>query len=230
MNFDFLQNETYGKYIPKKTPTDYPKLLESLIKIGEKFEPKFEIKENSIEYEFYKNLLYYFTDNDKCKWNLSKGLFLSGKKGLGKSLCLKIISKMYFYKNNLPPMQIKKSFASIGMESLCVKQDGKLHNLDKFYNYTKMNLFCDEVMRESENKDKTINNFGTIEQPFSSGLHQMYRNFCDNGKIYHFTTNYWNVKGFENGKLIADTYGNEIHDRIIEMCNIIELKGESKRV
>lgn len=228
--FDFLENDDFGKYKPLKINSSTNALKRAIVAVGLKFEPNFAIKRNSFESWLYENLIFYFTDNEKCEWDLSKGLLFTGKKGLGKSLSLKIIRMIYYYQNNMPKLQVKKSFGMVGLETLSIKENGKLNNLEKFYQLAKKgNLFCDEVMRESANEYKQINNFGTIEQPFSTAMHSMYRNFTDKGNLYHFTTNYWNAKGYENGEILASVYGGEICDRLKEMCNIIEFKGESKR-
>ena len=122
-------------------------------------------------------------------------------------------------------LQKKKSFRFYGFEGVGRSKE----TMNEFYKLCNNNLFIDEVMRETADDSKVINNFGTKEKPFSTGMHQMYRKFCDEGKLYHFTTNYWNIPQKENGKMFGDIYGNEIQDRIIEMCNIIEFKGNSKR-
>lgn len=216
-----IQNDKFGKYVPEKVETDLVVIASVVNEIGKNYEPNFKI-ETDFDKQLYKNLLLYFTDNPKCEWNLSKGLFFHGKKGTGKSLSIKIINRLYFYlQGNV--IQRKKNFSMFAIESL-------KSNLDGFITLTQNNLFCDEVMRETKDDSKVIVNFGTREQPFSDGVHSMYRNFCNNGKLYHFTSNYWNVEGAENGKLISQIYGGEIHDRLLEMCNFIEFKSESKRL
>lgn len=220
MNLDFLNNDDFGKYTPDQVKADYKVFSEMLIGVGKKFEPKFTIDDK----DFYNNLIYYFNDDPKCEWDLSKGLLFHGKKGLGKSLSLKIIKKLYYYRNRHGMMQSKKNFNFYGMESIT-----KPNEIENFYSLCGKSLFIDEVMRETADASKTVNNYGTKEKPFSTAMHQMYRNFCDKGVLYHFTTNYWNISGKENGQMFANTYGNEIHDRLKEMCNIIEFKGESKR-
>lgn len=229
MNLDFLDKKDFGKYKPEPIETNLDLLKTVVIKIGEKFEKNFKIEKDSIQAKMYQNLLYYFTDDSRCDWKLDKGLFFSGKKGVGKSMSMKIMRELFLCGHNIPSLQRKKFFHFVGMEKLSVKEGKSLKYLEEFYLKTSNNLFCDEVMRESKGQYKEINNFGTIEQPFSVGIHQMYRNFCDKGMLYHFTTNYWHVDEYPNGDLFAKTYGNEIHDRLIEMCNIIEIKGESFR-
>lgn len=221
MNLDFLHNDNFGKYTPEQVPCDYSKLSKLLIEVGKKFEPKFAIDDKA----FYNNLIYYFCDNPKCEWDLSKGLLFHGKKGLGKSLSLKIIKKLYFYRTHHGFLQPKKSFDFYGMESVGRGKD----ELEIFYKKCEKSLFVDEVMRETADDSKVVNNWGTKEKPFSTAMHQMYRNFCDKGTLYHFTTNYWELSSYPDGAMFAKTYGSEIHDRLKEMCNIIHFKGESKR-
>lgn len=223
--FERIAADNFGKYSPKQIETDIPasSIQKILLDVGKKYEPKFKI-ETKEEIWLYTNLIYYFQDNPKCEWDLSKGLFFHGTKGVGKSFCLKIIKRLYYYGAGGTFFKKEKVFKSFGMENL--KNETATF---REYISRKANVFCDEVMRETADDRKVIVDYGTYEQPFSTGLHQMYRNYCDEGKLYHFTTNYWNVKGKENGELLSDVYGGEIHDRLKEMCNIIELKGESYR-
>lgn len=221
MNLDLIKNDHFGKYQPQEVPI-YENIKRIIVEIGVKYDPKFAI-ESKFDVNLYTNMVYYFSDNDKCEWDLSKGLFFHGKKGLGKSMSLKIFKKLYFYKHLHLSLQPKKNYAFFAMEGL-------KDNLQEFNELTNKNLFLDEVMRETKDDSKIIVNYGTREQPFSDGIHKMYRNFCDKGRLYHFTSNYWNLADKPNGKLFAETYGAEIHDRLIEMCNFIEFKGDSKRV
>lgn len=221
MNLDLIKNDHFGKYQPQEVPI-YENIKRIIVEIGVKYDPKFAI-ESKFDVNLYINMVYYFSDNDKCEWDLSKGLFFHGKKGLGKSMSLKIFKKLYFYKHLHLSLQPKKNYAFFAMEGL-------KDNLQEFNELTNKNLFLDEVMRETKDDSKIIVNYGTREQPFSDGIHKMYRNFCDKGRLYHFTSNYWNLADKPNGKLFAETYGAEIHDRLIEMCNFIEFKGDSKRV
>ena len=149
---------------------------------------------------------------------------LHGTKGLGKSFSFKVIKQMYLLGAGGAIFKKEKGFQTFGMENL-KNETALFRQLVK----DRINLFCDEVMRETADNRKVIMDYGTSEQPFSTGLHQMYRNFCDNGNIYHFTTNYWNTPTLKNGDAIGEVYGFEIQDRLKEMCNIIELKGDSYR-
>lgn len=213
----------FGKIKPRKHKTEYNTLAQLINSIGAKYEPNFKVGEN--QKELYTNLCYYFTNNPACIWDLSKGLFLHGKKGVGKSLCMKIFKQIYLQNNYHCLLSPEKSFTVFNMETLSVGE-----GREQFYNYLNRNLFCDEVFRETKSEDKIINNYGTKEQPFSVGVHSMYRNYCDNGKLFHFSTNYWSVENattkYFNGEVFSQVYGAEITDRIIEMCNIIEVKNE----
>lgn len=218
---NYITEENYGKYTPKQVKSNF-RLINELVKtIGKKYEPNFAI-ETDFDRWLYNNIAYYFSNDPRCEWDLSKGLFFHGKKGTGKSLSMKIAEKIYYHRIDHGQFASNKSFRAFHIEQLA-------SNIAKFKDMCKNSLFCDEVMRETKDDSKVIHNYGTKEQPFSEGVHIMYRSFCDKGKLYHFTCNYWNVSGFENGKLISDVYGSEIHDRLIEMCNFVEFKGESKR-
>jgi hypothetical protein len=229
IDLSFLDKKDFGKYEPELIKTDLDGLFHILVAIGKKFDPNFEVKTHD-DIKHYQNVLFYFTDNPKCDWSLSKGILLHGKKGLGKSLTFKIIKEMYMNRHSIPfPMQPKKSFQIVAMESLSIKTNKELKHLSDFYNKTDKSLCLDEIMRESANETRTINNFGTIEKPLSTALHQMYRSFTQKGVLHHGTTNYWNTGNEENGTLFGKIYGNEIQNRCIEMFNLVELTGESKR-
>ena len=70
MNIDIIVNDNFGKYQPSqvKIPGEINQLINA---IGKKYEPSFEIKTDFDKW-LYNNMVYYFTDDPRCEWSLSK--------------------------------------------------------------------------------------------------------------------------------------------------------------
>ncbi len=72
MNMDIIASDNFGKYQPSQV--QIAGHINDVIKaIGKKYEPSFNIKTDFDKW-LYNNLVYYFTDDERCDWNLSKGL------------------------------------------------------------------------------------------------------------------------------------------------------------
>jgi len=148
------------------------------------------------------------------KANLSKGILLYGNCGVGKTMLFDILKRvgLIIYKNT----GIKKllfnniscgSFVNIFM--MTTKQNAMSMNLDNYFKGKK--LYIDDLGVEP----LCFNNYELMEQI----LFERHRN----NSLTFCTTN-MTIEG------IKHKYGFRVADRLTEMFNIIEWKGNTRRV
>lgn len=169
----------------------------------------FVIDENNEK--FIKNLYLYTIGDDKCEWNLEKGLFVGGKIGCGKTTIMRaytdMLSKMsgfnvqYF---RAPELYI--TYKHYGIESL-----------------KRRPILIDELGREQ----LEIYVDGARIRPIEDLMAMRY----EYGALTFFTSNFkisTLSAGYDDkGKKIG--YGEYIGDRLREMCNEVVLPGDSRR-
>ena len=147
------------------------------------------------------------------KSNLSKGILLYGNCGVGKTMLFDILKRvgLIIYKER----KIKKllfsniscgSFVNIFM--MTTKQNAMSMNLEKYF---KGRLYIDDLGIEP----LCFNNYELMEQI----LFERHRN----NSLTFCTTN-MTIEG------IKHKYGFRVSDRLTEMFNIIEWKGNTRRV
>lgn len=149
-------------------------------------------------------------------YSLSKGIFLAGNIGSGKSLLMRILSICRFEGFSFmmkDTRQVTEEFMSLGYDVLsrygrqavCFRSQQKVlkHALfDDLGSESPMNYFGNEV--------------NVMEQVILNryGLFQM------EGLLSHFTTN------LDIGELQV-LYGNRVYSRLYEMCNFLPLGGSA---
>jgi len=159
-----------------------------------------------------------------------KGLFIVGNYGTGKTSLIEVIGHFIFNSNTQKIKDIK----------------GLYHCLNTYRHlYSAMNLVTAHTVKEaSENKDKSIyagfleakiitiddifaedKSYGKeilkqfLEQRYSLGLKtSLIMNYSSEENSLEETLSEYGIR-----------YGNRLMDRLFEMCNIVEVKGKSKR-
>jgi DNA replication protein DnaC len=154
---------------------------------------------------FLVNLKYWLYNDEKCVFDLNKGILLLGKVGCGKTLLLETFCNLYnrIAKKIISPL-IKITNSRILTKEIL--EDSQQHN--------KRHLYIDDLGKEPNN----INNFGTNEKPIAELFYYRSRY-----KVFTFATANYNLESF------AEFYGTSTVDRFKDIFNIVELKGESKR-
>ena len=155
-------------------------------------------------------------DSLNRKITLKKGFFIFGDLGCGKSTLMRLLSEFKKINNDstykfLTASEICQSYKQLGsIDKFTFNEDGV---------QGKPATYCiDELGRET----KVVDNYGTKLDVISQVLQDRYVLWQSKGVITHLITNL----DFEE---LGNRYGEFIKERIIEMCNVIEFKGESKR-
>jgi DNA replication protein DnaC len=150
-------------------------------------------------------LYYYLVMSDNFNGNLKKGIILCGPYGTGKTTILEIIKRI------IEKVTIKRiTFVS----SMKLPELFEEKGMDYYY---RRPIILDEIGREA----KEINDYGTKKYPMIELLTHRY-----NHKALTFGTS-----NFSEDKLTGKNciYGEYIGERLKEMFNFIELKGNSRR-
>lgn len=136
------------------------------------------------------------------KGNLFKGILLTGNFGTGKTVLLKSFCNIVM---DLTPKRVSMLHAKE------IPAEIKKHGLEHFY---RRPMLIDDLGKEA----KELNDYGTIIKPIVDLMSVRY----DHGGWTFATANY-KLDSFKQ------FYGETISERFIEMFNILELTGKSRR-
>ena len=212
--------------IPQKINID--EHFEIIKKIALYLQPKYIFTEEISR--ILRTLLLYFSGqkedaNDKNNpyaklMSLNKGILLVGGVGVGKSLIFDIF-KIYttqVLKNN--GFQCHSAHSIIDILNI----EGKV-----YYNLFKENRLDENTIKpitcyidDIASKNEIVKHFGTEYNAIQELISIRYEVFVRHKKLTHLSTNIF-------PKQLKEIYGSRIIDRMREMFNIIELKGESFR-
>lgn len=239
----FEDNNTYKPFkIPdkkvskkvSKTPQKKIEITKSLIwkffKIFFKAETGTEFQETPDAIKNISPIINYFALNDdffncvrlvgtKNKPSYQKGLLIIGKFGNGKSTIMKVLSKIFnHYKM---PMRFK----AVSSHDLVTEWEAIQNPGGKslyFERYLCKVLYIDDVKKE-----KIASNYGKTDV-----IKDIIEKRYDKKLKTYITCNYResdNDGNLDDALMEFNRYGNHIYDRLFEMFNIIEFKGESFR-
>jgi DNA replication protein DnaC len=196
--------------------------------IAENIEPKFKYSEQ--DKKIFKLLLLYFTGNSRFleyykeiygkEGSLSKGLFIVGGVGTGKSLIFKIFkeyTRKTLHVNSFKYYNVNEIIDNVnisGKEYLRQFSDN-LIDRNQANPYT---IYIDDIGASNED----INHFGTKTNVIEELFSLRYNVFLKYRKLTHMSSNLY-------PKDLSAKYDVRIVDRIIEMFNVIEMNGISKR-
>lgn len=157
-------------------------------------------------------MLKYFTGNE-CEYDLSKGIYLHGNFGVGKTILFQTIRKTLALLFPFSP----NGFGITSIEQIIERF--KKDNAYGTYGYNKedmpINLCINEFGKKVNEKI-----YGTAAEQVVDSLFMIRYELFQSGRFTHVTSNY-------NPSVL--TVPPIIQDRIKEMFNFIELTGESLR-
>jgi predicted ATPase len=181
--------------------------------VGEKFNVP---KEHAV---IITNLLKYFTGN-KGEYNLDKGIYLHGGFGAGKTTLFRIIRSLLAHIAVTDPYGKRinpNGFLITSIENIIetYKNDGNLEYFGYSRETTPIHLCINEFGKKVNDKI-----YGTDANEIINSLFMIRYELFQNGKLTHVTSNF-HPKQIQIESILID--------RMIEMFNFIELKGNSLR-
>lgn len=172
---------------------------------------KFIIDDNN-SYMIHQMYYYFIGNQEKCAWNVDKGLYFYGAVGCGKTLLMlslmSIINAIcgiiitYIHSKELLGL-----IKSVGIKSIVMKP-----------------IFIDELGRES----LEINEYGNKIRPIQDLFSYRY----ESGARTFVTSNFGidELEGKKDKKTgVVAGYGKYVRTRIEEMMNIVKMPGENRR-
>lgn len=171
---------------------------------------KFNLRDG--RYEYYQQLVRYFLNDSQYKGDLSKGLFIHGTKGTGKTLSIQIFRNLFYIR----AITTKKSFWLSPCDKIVLEYETR--GAEIFEKFDKNNWCYEDLGTEQ----RPAMHYGTPRNVMREILASSYRNWMDNGQLTFITSNF-------NMELIAKEYDIRIEDRFKEQFNNIILTGESLR-
>ena len=148
--------------------------------------------------------------------DLRKGLFLSGKTGVGKTCHMKLVRQFMGYRDRFR-MKTCQALALEYMDtgSQVVMQYGR--NYVEYIDHNTINqAYCfDDMGAEDE-----VKHYGTTTNVLGQDILMRYELFINRQVLTHFTSNL-------TAPQIEKCYGDRVRSRLREMCNWIEYKSTS---
>lgn len=160
------------------------------------------------------NLIKYFINDPSGVHDLSKGLYLFGDVGRGKTFLFRVM-QVFCQAVPIPKRQFKTiNCADIVDEMLFAKNNSE--TLARFVNNE---TWCFDDLG---NEPGAVKSYGNEIQTMERILIQRYVKFVNGFCITHVTSN-------DTPEELEAKYGTRLSDRATEMFNFIFLQGESKR-
>lgn len=205
------------------------KALQIIYELGKSAIDGFELRENDLR--IYRNLIMYFHEDPEFEklnpnYKLSKGIFLHGNIGTGKSKLFEIFN--LYCRKYLPPKNfhivktndITDNFYFHGLTA--IQTHGILsfkRNVDNLPSFDRPLTKCyDDLGVEP----KIVKSYGNERNVMADILLKRYDLFTLYGMKTYMTTNY-------NVDDVIKNYGNRVGSRFKEMCNDIVYEGKDRR-
>lgn len=163
------------------------------------------------EKKILQNLTRYFINDPGCEWSLTKGLFLYGAPGTGKTEIMRAISR--FCEEN----DLRKKFVFCSMSEIYSRTKS-----DKDFDPITPNVQFDRLFDEFGRNTGPVIRFGDPLDIVEAIIEQRYERSRRYGQLTHFIAN-----GTPNE--IKELFSPMVSDRLRSMCTGVYFKGQSKR-
>jgi hypothetical protein len=174
-------------------------------------DPNFTWKFDETEKHTIRNMLKYFINDPTCEYPLTKGLFIFGRNGSGKTEMMQAFERFCFTHN----LEKTFVFTSMSGEYTKTKADGE-------YDPVMLNSRYDRCFDEFGRYTGPVKRFGDdldINEAIIEARYDRHRRY---GQITHFIANMTPSEA-------ERTFTPMIFDRLRSMCTSIEFIGQSKR-
>ena len=203
----------YAQYKkPEKLDFILDESLQMIEHIGKKYCKRFDQKFilSDLHREHYTKIIQYFFNDPAGSLNLTKGLFIIGPVGTGKTLTFKLIDQYFRSLKLKPPFKT--------MSCIRVMEEYTESGFISLNDYKDNTYYFDDL--GVENPD--TKHFGNNLNVMAHIVNRRYEFYENKGQNTHFTSNLGKNE-------IKKIYGLRVLDRLNKMCNWINLKGESFR-
>ena len=164
------------------------------------------------------NLISYFTRQRSSELSIKKGICLYGGIGTGKTTIMKQLSKFTKDKN------LETQFEFIYMDE--VYSDCDSLGLESLNAYKFRACAFDDIGMRADNN---VNNYGTKINAYKELVRRQYVRFSRTiPSLSHYTTNI-QYQNEDFAKELSKVFGARELDRFREMCNFVQLGGDSRR-
>ena len=172
---------------------------------------RFEWEFDEHEKQILKNLTRYFINDSNCEWQLTKGLFLYGAPGTGKTEIMRAMSR--FCEEN----DLRKKFVFGSLSEIYSRTKS-----DKDFDPITPNVQFDRLFDEFGRNTGPVIRFGDPLDIVEVLIEQRYERSRRYGQLTHFIAN-----GTPNE--INELFSPMVFDRLRSMCTSVHFKGKSKR-
>lgn len=164
----------------------------------------------------------YLTRNESlCTFyalDLNKGLFLSGKPGVGKTVHMKLIRQFLSFKT-----QFKlKTCHSLALEFMNSGSETLLYYGRNFVDFIDPNTIAQSYCFDDLGSEDGVKHYGTQTNVMGQVILMRYNLFQNSRVKTHFTSNL-------TASQIEQYYGDRVRGRLREMCNWIEYKNSADK-
>jgi len=159
------------------------------------------------------------TNKGKIKYNLNKGLLISGTPGRSKSLIFEKVLPALFENNK--DLRFSRTTSEVIVQKYKEKQELAVNDFIsvKTQGLQYSTIYIDDI----GNENAKVNIYGNTINPILHFMNWRYRVFTDFNKKTYATTNL-------NLNDIATIYDERLKSRFFEMFNIIIIKGNDLRI
>lgn len=198
-------------------------IKEAVLYTGRKFDRDFNLDDPQRK-RIYQKAFHCLSDSPRAeefRMNPEKGLLVQGSKGVGKTILMKVMQKLF--------LDTDRQFVFVrAIDILDLIRDEGFKELEIKAMYGKA-LKCDLCIDDIGFGPAEINRFGSYVNIIGEIIYEREELWTMEGFRTHFTTNLRTNKGDGTAPSLESMYGDRVFDRIKHFTNHIHWQGGSLR-